>query len=130
MLGKIDDIIEKYSGKEDKLFLALVKKYGPESTFSQNSITSPYTTGNIFSSFPSSSKGKRRGSSAKKVEKIVTSVIIQRMFRNRRKMLTVIIGLDTVPWLKLKDVAKDLSRRFAGSCSVKDHFVTAVSGNS
>ena len=29
-LDGIDAILEKYEGKEDKLFLALVKKYGPE----------------------------------------------------------------------------------------------------
>ena len=29
-LDGIDAILEKYAGKEDKLFVALVKKYGPE----------------------------------------------------------------------------------------------------
>ena len=34
--------------------------------------------------------------------------------------MTIIVGMDTIPDLKLKDVSKAFSKRFAGSSSVKD----------
>lgn len=129
MLGKVKTIMLKYSGREDKLFLALVKKYGPEPTslFDQD-ISS---VNEDVSSLSVSSKiiEKRRGASARKVEKVDTRIIIQKISRNRKKAVTVIIGLDTVPSLKLKEVAKEFSKRFAGSSSVKDTAVGRVSGN-
>ena len=67
-----------------------------------------------------SSKKKRRGAAAKKVNKFDTRVIVQKISRNRKKAVTHVVGMDTVPGLKLKDASKAFSKRFAGSSSVKD----------
>mmetsp|Transcript_18926 Transcript_18926/g.27208 ORF Transcript_18926/g.27208 Transcript_18926/m.27208 type:complete len:123 (-) Transcript_18926:164-532(-) len=67
-----------------------------------------------------STKKKRRGVGAKKTNKVDTRVVIQKISRNRKKATTVVIGMDTVPDIKLKDVSKAFSKRFAGSSSVKD----------
>lgn len=63
---------------------------------------------------------KRRGASAKKAVKVDTRIIIQKISRNKRKAVTIVVGMDTVPDVKLKDVSKAFSKRFAGSSSVKD----------
>lgn len=68
----------------------------------------------------SKSKKKRRGVGAKKTAKVDTRVVIQKISRNRKKATTVVVGMDTVPGIKLKDVSKAFSKRFAGSSSVKD----------
>ncbi len=114
-------ILDKYAGKEDKLFAALVKKYGPEPE-------DPYYAeedddGDLEDDMADLSvkdKKKRRGASAKKASAVETRVIIQKISRNRKKAVTSIIGMDTVPDIKLKDVSKACSKRFAGSSSVKD----------
>ena len=49
-----------------------------------------------------------------------TRVIIQVAKRTKRKAVTTVIGMDTVPGLKLKEASKAFSKRFAGSSSVKD----------
>lgn len=126
-LDGVGGILEKYSGREDKLFLALVKKYGPEPSdpyygYSSSDYDSSSSVDEdlINLSLSSKTKKKRRGASAKKVHKVDTRVIIQKISRNKRKAVTVVVGMDTVPSIKLKDVAKDFSKRFAGSSSVKD----------
>ena len=63
---------------------------------------------------------KRRGVKAKKTQKVQTRVVILKEKRNKKKATTVVMGMDTVPGLKLKDVSKDFSKRFVGSSSVKD----------
>ena len=65
-------------------------------------------------------KNKRRGAAAKQVNKVDTRVIVQKISRNRKKAVTHIVGMDTVPGLKLKEASKAFSKRFAGSSSVKD----------
>lgn len=139
-LDSIPALLEKYEGKEDKLFTALVKKYGPEPE-------DPYYVskyGNLsddddddggggggdsdgdgdaegkMSNLSVAEKKKRRGAGAKKVNKVDTRVVIQKISRNKKKAVTMVVGMDTVPDVKLKDVAKAFSKRFAGSSSVKD----------
>ena len=129
-LEGIDAILEKYEGKEDKLFMALVKKYGPEpedpfyaasdDDDSDNEVAEQMEALDVGETKKSSKKNKRRGASAKKVNKVDTRIIVQKISRNRKKAVTHIVGLDTVPGLKLKEASKAFSKRFAGSSSVKD----------
>ncbi len=129
-LDGIDAILEKYEGKEDKLFMALVKKYGPEpedpyylSKYgggSDDEDDDDIEEGMDGLDINSGDKKKRRGAAAKKVNKVDTRVIIQKISRNRKKAVTHVVGLDTVPGIKLKEASKAFSKRFAGSSSVKD----------
>ena len=57
---------------------------------------------------------------AKKADVMDIRVIIAKNSRNRKKAVTSIVGMDSVPDIKLKDVSKAFSKRFAGSSSVKD----------
>lgn len=127
----IPAILEKYEGKEDKLFIALTKKYGPEpkdpyyssdDSDDDSDDDSVGVEGKKMAalSISASDKKKRRGAGAKTVNKVNTRVIIQKISRNKRKAVTIVIGMDTVPGMKLKDVARDFSKRFAGSSSVKN----------
>jgi len=129
-LDGIPALLEKYVGKEDKLFTALVKKYGPEpedpyivakygkTSDSEDEIG--VTDALVGLAVSDVDAKKRRGAGAKKVAKVDTRVIIQKITRNRKKAVTHVVGLDTVPDLVLKDAAKAFSKRFAGSSSVKD----------
>jgi density-regulated protein len=125
MPEKVDAIpalLEKYAGKEDKLFTALVNKYGPEPEDpydAQEDDDDDYLQKDL-DNFNIGDKKKRRGVGAKKVTKVDTRVVIQKISRNRKKAVTIIVGMDTVPELNLKDVSKAFSKRFAGSSSVKD----------
>jgi density-regulated protein DRP1 len=127
-LDGIDAILDKYAGKEDKLFAALVKKYGPEPD-------DPYYVAKYGAASDDEDdeeeaieqmssleidKKKRRGAAAKSTSKVDTRIIIQKISRNRKKAVTHVVGMDTVPNLNLKDAAKAFSKRFAGSSSVKD----------
>mmetsp|Transcript_31100 Transcript_31100/g.65063 ORF Transcript_31100/g.65063 Transcript_31100/m.65063 type:complete len:267 (+) Transcript_31100:56-856(+) len=130
-LDGIDAILEKYAGKEEKLFVALVKKYGPEPE-------DPYYVAKFgagsddddedgeddvegkMEGLEIDDKKKRRGAAAKKVNKVDTRIIIQKISRNRKKAVTHVVGMDTVPGMKLKEASKAFSKRFAGSSSVKD----------
>lgn len=124
-VSDIPSLLEKYAGKEDKLFLALVKKYGPEPD-------DPYYDDDDSEDDESDEEleegmenlnvdgKKRRGVKAKKTQTVQTRVVIVKEKRQKKKAITVVHGMDTVPGLKLKDVAKDFSKRFAGSSSVKD----------
>ncbi len=124
-LDGIDAILEKYSGKEDKLFNALVKKYGPEpeDPFYLGSDSDDDSDAGVTDQLEGmnlGSKKKRRGAAAKKVNKVDTRVIVQKISRNRKKAVTHVVGLDTAPGIKLKEASKAFSKRFAGSSSVKD----------
>ncbi|KAL3779235.1 hypothetical protein ACHAW5_010373 [Stephanodiscus triporus] len=134
-LDGIDAILEKYEGKEDKLFLALVRKYGPEPEDPYYADGSDSDDGDddedgddgerdvgerMRDLDVDGGKKKRRGAAAKKVNKVDTRVIIQKISRNRKKAVTHVVGMDTVPGIKLKDAAKAFSKRFAGSSSVKE----------
>jgi len=128
-------ILEKYTGKEAMLFAALIKKYGPEpeDPFYLDSDDDSDDGGgkqkgsgkmekNIgdLSLDEKSRKKKRRGAAAKKSTLVDTRIVIQKIFRNKKKAVTIIVGMDTVPDIKLKEVSKAFSKRFAGSSSVKD----------
>jgi density-regulated protein DRP1 len=130
-LDGIDGILTKYSGKEDKLFMALVKKYGEEpcDPYYSDSDDDDDEEGDegvgeqmegMGLDSKSSKNKKRRGAAAKKVNKVDTRVIVQKISRNRKKAVTHVVGLDTAPGIKLKDASKAFSKRFAGSSSVKD----------
>jgi density-regulated protein DRP1 len=125
-VSDVPSLLEKYAGKEDSLFKALTKKYGSEPE-------DPYFAGDDSDEEESDEEEleegmenlnvdgkKRRGVKAKKTEKVKTRVLIVKEKRQRKKATTIVHGMDTVPGLKLKDVAKDFSKRFAGSSSVKD----------
>lgn len=115
-------LLEKYAGKENKLFAALVKKYGPEpeDPYVASGADSDSDAEEDMADLSISDKKKRRGVGAKKTSKMDTRVIIQKISRNKRKAVTIVVGMDTVPGVKLKDVSKAFSKRFAGSSSVKD----------
>lgn len=136
-LDGIETILTKYAGKEDKLFTALVKKYGPEpndpyysDSDDDDDNDSDDEEGGVEQGVreqmegmglnSKSKKNKRRGAAAKKVNKVDTRVIVQKISRNRKKAVTHVVGLDTAPGIKLKDASKAFSKRFAGSSSVKD----------
>ncbi len=153
-LEGIDEILVKYEGKEDKLFLALVKKYGPEpmdpffaddsdddgeddessdgddddddnDDDNLNSVMDGLDMNDggkkSSSKSSSSSNNKRRGAAAKKVNKVETRIIIQKISRNRKKAVTHVVGMETIPGMKLKEASKAFSKRFAGSSSVKEN---------
>lgn len=123
----IPGLLEKYAGKEEKLFEALVKKYGPEPD-------DPYYAdeddddddddddfqGDLSNLDIGDEKKKRRGVAAKKSQKVDSRVVIQKITRTKKKAVTIVVGMDTVPGVNLKDVSKSFSKRFAGSSSVKD----------
>ena len=121
-LEGIDAILDKYAGKEDKLFTALVKKYGPEpeDPYYAAGSDSEEDVVEKMGELDVGSKKKRRGAAAKKVNKVDTRVIVQKISRNRKKAVTHVVGMDTVPGVKLKEASKAFSKRFAGSSSVKD----------
>lgn len=125
-LDNVPALLEKYQGKEDKLFTALIKKYGEEpldpyyTTHNDSDSEDLDNTETDLSSLSLHDKKKRRGASAKTVHKIDTRIVIQKISRNKKKAVTIVVGMDTVPNIKLKDVSKAFSKRFAGSSSVKD----------
>lgn len=69
-----------------------------------------------------SEKKKRRGAGAKKKKKDgdETRVVVQKRAQNKKRILTVILGMETAKDVKLKDASKTFSKTFAGSSSVKD----------
>jgi density-regulated protein DRP1 len=117
-------MLEKYAGKEEKLFAALVSKYGPEPEdpyyAQEQEDDDDDDLEEALDNLNLGEKKKRRGVGAKKAAKVDTRVVIQKISRNKKKAVTIVVGMDTVPELNLKDVAKAFSKRFAGSSSVKD----------
>jgi density-regulated protein DRP1 len=126
-VGDVPQLLEKYAGKEDKLFVALIKKYGPEPE-------DPYYADDSDSDDDDDDDDedtlgmdnlnvggkKRRGVAAKKADIVETRVVIQKIQQKKKKTTTIVVGMETVPGMKLKDAAKAFSKRFAGSSSVKD----------
>jgi density-regulated protein len=129
--GKVD------AGKEENLFVALVKKYGPEpedpfyidnddddeddDDDSDSDKDDAGIAKNIRNlELEKKKKKKARGVGAKVTAKVDTRVVIQKITRNKKKATTVVIGMETIEGIKLKDVSKIFSKRFAGSSSVKD----------
>ncbi len=121
-VSDVPSLLEKYAGKEDKLFAALVKKYGPEPEDPYYASSDDEDEDDIAEGVAGLSVNtkKRRGIKAKKAVKNETRVLIQKLTRNKKKATTVVVGMDTVEGVKLKDVSKAFSKRFAGSSSVKD----------
>ena len=121
-LDSVPGMLEKYAGKEDKLYMALTKKYGaePEDPYYVDSDSEDESLEDGVAGMSVSDKKKRRGAAAKIENKTDTRVIISKTKRNKKKAVTSVVGMDTVPGIKLKEVSKAFSKRFAGSSSVKD----------
>jgi len=47
-----------------------------------------------------------------------TKVVISRVQRQKRKFVTVVAGLDSVPDLKIKDAARVFGKKFSSGASV------------
>ena len=61
-------------------------------------------------------KKKKRGGGAgpKKAKEVVeTKIVIARIQRQKRKYVTAVAGLDTVPDLKIKDAARVFGKKFS-----------------
>jgi density-regulated protein DRP1 len=130
-LSDVPSMLEKFDGREEKLFVALAKKYGPEpedpyvSDYEDDDDDDDENDDGLEEGMENLAVGagggkKRRGVSAKKTKAVETRVVVQKIARKGRKVTTVVVGMDTVPGIKLKDVSKTFSKRFAGSSSVKD----------
>jgi density-regulated protein DRP1 len=122
-IEKIPSLVEKYAGKEDKLFQALVKKYGdePEDPYYADSDDELEEEGEEIEG-GDGKKNKRRGAAAKKATQgAAIRVVISKVAQKKKRSLTIVSGMETVPNIKLKDVAKAFSKRFAGSSSVKEN---------
>ena len=129
-VDSIPGLLEKYAGKEDKLFVALTKKYGPEpkdpyfsdSDDDDDDDDDDENEENETEGAPKS-KSKRRGVAAKKGSGgAETRVVVQKVSQKKRRHMTIIQGLDSAgSTIKLKDAAKAFSKRFAGSSSVKEN---------
>lgn len=120
-MDAVPALLEKYAGKEEKLFTGLVSKYGPEPEdpyYAQEEDDDDLEED--LDNLNLGEKIRRRGVGAKKAVKVDTRVVIQKISRNKKKAVTIVVGMDTVPDVNLKDVAKAFSKRFAGSSSVKD----------
>ncbi len=50
----------------------------------------------------------------------VTKVVIAKVQRQKRKYVTVVAGLETVPDLKIKDAAKIFGRKFSSGASISE----------
>ncbi|KAI2510818.1 Translation initiation factor SUI1 [Fragilaria crotonensis] len=137
--GKVDNVpglLVKYAGKEENLFAALAKKYGPEpedpfycddddddsddDDDDDSDSDDQGISDNVRNLELSKKKKKARGVGAKVAAKVDTRVVIQKITRNKKKATTVVIGMETIEGIKLKEVSKIFSKRFAGSSSVKD----------
>jgi density-regulated protein len=132
-VSDVPSLLQKYAGKEDKLFLALVQKYGPEPEDPYYDMKSDDDDDDGEDDDDDEEeelvegmdhlqidKKKRRGVKAKKTIKFETRVLIQTQKVKKKKAMTIISGMETVEGVKLKDVSKVFSKRFAGSSSVKD----------
>jgi density-regulated protein DRP1 len=118
-IDSVPGLLEKYEGKEDNLIQALVKKYGPEPEDPYDAESDDEDDGGDEKQV--SGKNKRRGASAKKAtDAEAIRVVIQKVSQKKKRNLTVITGMDTLPNIKLKDISKTFSKKFAGSSSVKD----------
>jgi density-regulated protein len=128
-LDTVPSLLEKYAGKEDKLFEALTKKYGPEpldpyysESEGEDEDSEDEGEEDDAEEGEKGAKGKRRGASAKKSSGPgETKVIVQSVAQKKKRHLTIVRGMETVPGIKLKDASKAFSKRFAGSSSVKEN---------
>jgi density-regulated protein DRP1 len=129
---KVDGVpalLEKYAGKEEKLFAALVQKYGREPVdpyFADDSDSESDDDENENENeetlaVDNSAKKKRRGAGAKKDSGADARVVITKVAQKKKRNLTIVAGMETIPGVNLKDVSKALSKKFAGSSSVKEN---------
>jgi density-regulated protein DRP1 len=65
-------------------------------------------------------KKKRGGVGPKKKEVGETRVIIARVQRQKKKFVTAVAGLETVPDLKIKDAARVFGKKFSSGSSVSE----------
>jgi density-regulated protein DRP1 len=77
------------------------------------------------STYPGCSQGQKKAAKKanpgpKKKAAIESRVIISRVQRQKRKFITVIVGLDTVPDLKLKDAVKLFGKKFSSGSSLSE----------
>lgn len=56
----------------------------------------------------------------KKAAALTTKVVIAKVQRQKRKYVTVVTGLETIPDLKIKDAAKLFGKKFSSGASVGD----------
>lgn len=126
---KIDGIpalLEKYVGKEEKLFEALAKKYGPEplDPYFSDSDGSDDEDDEDAAKRPNTSKRRGVGANKNTSEAGFTGkVLVQKEAKKKKRVLTVVSGLEpalAVNQHKLKDATKAFAKQFAGSSSVKD----------
>mmetsp|Transcript_17577 Transcript_17577/g.33141 ORF Transcript_17577/g.33141 Transcript_17577/m.33141 type:complete len:203 (+) Transcript_17577:42-650(+) len=69
-------------------------------------------------------KKKNKGPKLKKSAELVagrTQVVIAKVQRQKRKFITAVAGLDTVPGLKLKDAAKAFGKKFSSGASINEN---------
>lgn len=121
-LEEVPALLEKYEGKEDKLFMALVKKYGPEpeDPYYAESDSNDSDLEDGVEGLSLSEKKKRRGAAAKKTTVADIRVIISVDKKKKKKSVTSVFGMETIPGIKLKEASKIFSKKFAGSSSVKE----------
>ena len=131
-IADVPSLLQKYEGKEDKLFLALCKKYGPEpldpyysdSEDEGDEDSAAPVEGELGPQTepPGAAAPKREGTKkSKDSSEGATRVLIQKVAQKKKRNLTIVSGMETVPGLKLKDASKAFAKRFAGSSSVKDN---------
>ena len=68
-------------------------------------------------------KKKPRGGGAaapKKAKELDTKIVIAKVQRQKRKYITVVGGLETVPDLKIKDAARIFGKKFSSGASVQE----------
>ncbi len=68
-------------------------------------------------------KNKPRGGGAaapKKSKTVETRIVVTRVQRQKRKYVTVIAGIETIPDLKIKDAAKLFGKKFASGATVNE----------
>jgi len=49
---------------------------------------------------------------------MTTKIVIARIQRQKKKFITSVVGLDTIPEVKIKDVAKLFGKKFSSGASV------------
>jgi density-regulated protein len=144
-LDSVPSLLEKYAGKEENLFKALEKKYGPEppdpyygdlsedeeedededAASNEEEENDNEDEDQAGAATAKVDRKQRRGVAAKKDSASVpTHVVIKKVAQKKKRFMTVVSGMETVrvtdSFLKLKDVSKEFSKKFAGSSSVKD----------
>ncbi len=50
----------------------------------------------------------------------VTKIVITRVQRQKKKYVTTVVGVDTIPDVKLKDAAKIFGKKFSSGSSIGD----------